>query len=237
MEGFFEGYKGLHSQKLLDYAFLKLLEMPAVPHLTERKVGQFEVKIEIVLAGKDMTVVSARNWLLMGYKQQKCVFTNARPLYKLLRNGGLLMSDSPQEMFLQYEAYKEAHGRVLVGGLGLGMSPSLFANKGNVSEVVVVEIEKDIITLCRPKNGKIKVVRGDIWNFLKTTKESFDFIYIDIHYGTHCGEYLKTVIPMRKILEERFANIPSQFWGEEEMKSQYDPNFEAKKAMLQPSGE
>ena len=222
---FLEGYKGLTQQRELDEDFKQLLQRPVVPHLTERKIGKFQIKIEIIPHLKEMIVVSARNWLMMGYRQLKCSFTEARPLYKLYSEKRLLMSDSPQEMFLQYEEYKQAKGKVLIGGLGLGMSPTLFAEKEDVDEVVVVEIEKDIIKLCKPKNNKIKIINDDIWNFLKTTKEKFDYIYIDIHYSTGCMEYIHTVLPMRKLLKKRFPNIPSSFWAEEEMKSQYNPNF------------
>ena len=226
---FMERYKGLTMQKELDEDFKILLKQPSVPHLRERKVGKFNIKIDIIPALKEMTVVSARNWLLMGYKQFKCSFLSPRPVYKLFNEKRMLMSDSPQEIFLQYEEYKQAKGKVLIGGLGLGMSPTLFAEKKEVSEVVVVEIEKDVIKLCKPKNKKIRIINQDIWKFLEETKETFDFIYIDIHYSTGCMEYISTVLPMRKILKRRFPNTPASFWAEEEMKSQYDPDFKIKK--------
>ena len=68
-----------------------------------------------------------------------------------------------------------------------------------------------------------------IWHFLKTTKEKFDYIYIDIHYSTGCMEYLHTILPMRKLLKKRFPKVQADFWGEEEMKSQYNPNFDNEK--------
>ncbi len=222
---FQEQYPGLNQQKELDIGFMELLERASVPHLKERQVGRFKVKVDIIPALKEMTVVSARNWLLMGYRQLKCSFREPRPVYKLYNEKRLLMSDSPQEMFLQYEEYKQAKGRVLIAGLGLGMSPTLFAEKDEVTEVIVVEIEKDVIKLCKPKNKKIKIINDDIWEFLKKTKEKFDFIYIDIHYSTGCMEYIHTVLPMRKILKKKFPKTPASFWAEEEMKSQYDPNF------------
>lgn len=228
---FIEQYKGLQNQKELGKDFRKLLERPTVSHLKERKVGEFQIKIDIIPSFKEMTVVSMRNWFLMGYKQLKCSFENPRPVYKLFKEKQMLMSDSPQEMFLQYEAYKKACGRVLMGGLGLGMSPTLFAEKEEVTEVIVIEKEKDIIRLCKPKNKKIKVINGDIWNFIKETNEKFDYIYIDIHYSTGAMEYIHTVLPMRKILIKRFPNVPASFWGEEEMESQYDPNFKTRKPL------
>jgi len=226
---FFEGYKGLTMKKEIDKDFFNLLQKSAVPHLHEKKIGKFEVKIETILPDRVLPVVSARNWLLMGYRQRSVQFSSPRPLYQLLEEGNLRMSDSPQEIFLQYDAYKEAKGKVLIGGLGLGMSPTLFAEKKEVTEVIVVEIEKDVIKLCKPKNKKIKVINDDIWNYLKTTDEKFDYIYIDIHYSTGCQEYIHTILPMRKILDEKFSGVPASFWGEEEMKSQYDPNFQERK--------
>lgn len=219
-----ERYKGLNGNpKTLDENFKNLLQNPSVPHLREGQVGEYEVKIDIIPAMKEMTVVSTRNWLLMGYKQLKVTFRNPRPLYKLLKKGGLMMSDSPQEMFLQYEAYKDATGKVLVGGLGLGMYASMIADKSNVTEVIIVEIDKDVIKLCKPKNKKIRIINDDVKKFLKETDEKFDYIYIDIHYSTGAMEYISTILPMRKTLSKRFPETPSSFWGESEMESQYDP--------------
>lgn len=217
-----------NNPKKLDVDFFELLKDLHI-NLVERKIGLYEIKIEIISQNKELIVVSTRNWLMMGYKPLKIICDSPYVMYKLIKKGhGLLMSSSPQEMFLQYEAYKSAKGRVLVGGLGLGLYPSMIASKLEVTEVIVVEIDKDIIRLCRPKNKKIKVICDDIWHYLKTTdsSEQFDYIYIDVHYSTGCMEYIHTVLPMRKILSERFPNTPASFWGEEEMKAQYDPDFE-----------
>ena len=219
-------YKGLQGQsKQLDRDFLELLKKSHL-FLHEKKVGKYEIKKVVVPAGKQLTVVSTRNWLMMGYKRLNVVYDCPRILYQLFKKGWLIMSDSPQEMFLQYEAYKNARGRVLVGGLGLGLFATMIAEKKEVTEIVVVEINQDVIELCKPRNKKIKVIHDDIWKFIKTTKEKFDYAYIDIHSSTGCMEYIHTVLPMRKILKKRFPNMPVDFWGEEEMKAQYNPNFD-----------
>lgn len=221
-----ERYKGLEGEsKRLDKNFLELLRTSHL-FLHEKTVGKYEIKIVVVPAGKQLTVVSTRNWMMMGYKKLNVVYDCPRLLIKLFKKGRLLMSDSPQEMFLQYEAYKNAKGRVLVGGLGLGLYANMIATKKEVTEVVVVEIDEDVIKLCKPKNKKIKVIHDDIWEFIKTTDEVFDYAYIDIHYSTGCMEYLRTVLPMRKILKQRFPWMSVDFWGEEEMKAQYNPDFD-----------
>lgn len=224
-------YKGLKGEsKKLSQDFLELLKETQLPFLDSKTVGKYSIEIEIIPAGKPMTVVSARNWMMMGYAQLKVIYEHPRLLKKLIKKGhGLLMSDSPQEMFLQYDAYKNAKGRVLVGGLGIGLFARMVARKTDVTEVVVVEIDEDIIKLCKPFDRKIHVIHADIWKFIKSTKEKFDYAYVDIHYHTGCMEYIHTVLPMRKILKERFPNMLVDFWGEKEMKAQYNPNFDKEK--------
>lgn len=211
--------------KTLSPDFLQQLRTQPI-NLKESKCGQFEIKREIISAGKEITVISHRNWIMMGYKPLKVVFDKDRLLHKLLRNGqGLLMSDSPQEMFLQYDAYKNASGKVLVGGLGIGLYPSMISKKPDVSKIDIVEIDKDIIALTEKqfkKNPKIRIINDDIKHFLKTIEgENYDYCYIDIHYSTGAMTYIHSVLPLRKIIERKFPNMKTDFWGEEEMKSQY----------------
>jgi len=221
-------YRGLNEEpKTVDKEFLmSTIENPI--DFKKRKVGKYRIEIDIQLKGQPMTVVSWRNFLMMGYRPTQVIMPENRYVHKLIKDGqGLLMSDSPQEMFLQYEAYKAARGRVLIGGLGLGMFTAMAAKKSEVTEIIVIEIEEDIIDLIEFEHPKVKIICDDIWRFLRTTADTkFDFIYIDIHYSTGCKEYINTVLPMRKILEKRFPNIPAMFWGEKEMEAQYDPDFE-----------
>ncbi|GAI06714.1 unnamed protein product, partial [marine sediment metagenome] len=121
-------------------------------------------------------------------------------------------------------------GKILVGGLGLGLFATMAAKKKEVTKVIVVEINKDVIKLCKPKDKKIKVIQCDIWKFIKESNEKFDYAYIDIHYGTSCMEYMRTVLPMKKLFKEKHSNTPIDFWGEEEMKAQYNPDFEKERA-------
>lgn len=209
--------------------YLSLEFLESVTHsplnLAENKVGNYQIKKEIVPKGKTMTVVSHRNWFMLGYKPLELVMPNDRVVHKLLKGTGLLMSDTPQELFLQYEAFKNAKGNVLVGGLGLGMYPAMIYLKPSVKKITIVEKDRDVISLISPyfeNIRKIKIIRDDIWHFIKTTEEKFNYAYIDIHYSTGAMEYMHTVLPMSKILAERFPNMKADFWGEEEMKAQYD---------------
>lgn len=217
-------YPGLRGQlKSVDMDFLRTTCFPPID-LDSRTVGDYSIRKDLKKEGDVLTVVSHRNMLMMGYRVTEVELPCTRVIHNLIRKRqGRLMADSPQEMFLQYEAYQTAKGKVLVGGLGLGMYASMIAKKDEVTEIIVVEIEQDVIDLIQLEHSKITIVHDDLWNYIKTTDEKFDFIYVDIHYSTGAMEFISTVLPMKEILEQRFSDVPNMFWGEKEMKSQYHP--------------
>jgi hypothetical protein len=217
-------YKGLQGEaKELSPEFMKQLkEQPVI--MGDQEVRKYKIVMEVIKKDEPLTVVSMRNWMMMGYKPLKVCFNSSRLIHKLKKDNDLLMSDSPQEMFLQYKAYKNAKGRVLTSGLGIGLFPSMVAKKKEVTEIVVIEIDNDVIKLLKAsphlKNRKIKIIQGDIWKFLKTTKEKFDYIYIDIHYSTGGREYYSVIQPMKLILNKKFPKVPVDFWGQDEIEAQ-----------------
>ena len=230
-------YPGLRPNvklKTLPQPFVRQCCVSPLGNLESKSSGEYKLEKDIKPPASVMTVVSIRNQLMMGYRATTLKTDVPRIIHKLTKDEGrLLMSDSPQEMFLQYENYKQATGRVLVGGLGLGMYANMIANKPGVTEVVVIEISKDVINLTEPSHPKITVINADIWKYLKTTKDTkWDYIYIDIHYMTGAYEYMHTVLPMREILDKRFKGVKAGFWAEEEMKSQYQTDEERMQELM-----
>jgi hypothetical protein len=93
----------------------------------------------------------------------------------------------------------------------------MMADKDEVDEVVVVEIEDEVIELCDPGVSKIKIRHGDI-NKVLFEEEVWDFVYIDTYYGTSASEYFETVLPMR--LKCEVLGLKAMFWAEKEMMGQ-----------------
>lgn len=96
---------------------------------------------------------------------------------------GCVMSNTRMEILTSQDAYDKATGRVLVAGLGLGMVVEGMLNKPDVTEVVVVEIDKDVIRLVGPHllkkySGRISIHTGSIHNYVPEGK--FDFAWFDI---------------------------------------------------------
>ncbi len=62
----------------------------------------------------------------------------------------VVMTDSADERYSNLEVVRNAHGRVLLGGLGLGMILHPIAAKPQVTSVTVLEVNRDVIELVGP---------------------------------------------------------------------------------------
>jgi hypothetical protein len=98
----------------------------------------------------------------------------------------LVMSDMWMERLSNWPVVCLAHGRVLIGGLGLGMIlPPLLA-KDQVSHVTVVEVERDVIDLVQPAfvgqiaACRLELVHDDIRTWSPPSRARYDTIYFDI---------------------------------------------------------
>jgi hypothetical protein len=106
-----------------------------------------------------------------------------------IRNGEIIMSNTPMEMRTNEKFIRYAHGNVLIAGLGLGMVLTQIGKKADVEKIVVIEKEQAIIDLvwqhiapqmyCKSAihHGDIFAYREDIC--LKYDRK-FDVIYFDI---------------------------------------------------------
>lgn len=137
----------------------------------------------------DVEIVSEPN----GYAEQRL-------------NGEMIMHNGPQDIGLrgELEFLDDAHGRVLIGGLGFGLSPLLIAMKPNVTEVVVVELYQDVIDSFLAQgynNPKITIVQGDIFTYVD--KAPFDSGMVDIYALPE--ETIVPVIQNNKIKDFRWV--------------------------------
>jgi Spermine/spermidine synthase domain len=90
---------------------------------------------------------------------------------------GLMMSDTPDEMRDHSQFFYECHrrgGRIIIGGLGIGMVLQSVLRLPNVEHVDVIEIDEDVIKLTSPafagdiQAGRLTIHHADI--FEKTWK-------------------------------------------------------------------
>ena len=114
---------------------------------------------------------------------------------RLLLNGHgwdrqTLMSDTPYERRTNAEVVRQARGRVLIAGLGLGMVLTAILRKPEVREVVVVECAQPVVDLVaenvrafvgKRAAAKLRIVVTDIFNARRTVpQEPYDCLWFDI---------------------------------------------------------
>lgn len=97
------------------------------------------------------------------------------------KTGECVMSDTQMEQVTNQDFIENAHGKVLIGGLGIGMVLLAIQDKPEVTKIVVVEKYQEVIDLVKdqlPLNDKVEVVCGDIFEY--EPEEKFNTIYLDI---------------------------------------------------------
>lgn len=97
-------------------------------------------------------------------------------------NNELMMSDTPMERLSNGDFVRNANGRVLIAGLGLGMIIKAILEQDNITEILVIEKYQDVIDLVAPKfnSSKLKIICADIDNFKLPKGDKYDTIYFDI---------------------------------------------------------
>lgn len=147
---------------------------------------------------------------------------NTKPyVYPAIREDGqhyLWMSATRGEIESMEIAVEEATGDVLVLGCGLGYYPYEIAQKEDVTSIVIIEFDPNVIKLFNehilpkiPNNHKITILEADAIKYCETHDlHSFDYIFADIWIESGDWEaYVKLKPPIMQ------SGVPSNFWIED----------------------
>jgi len=103
------------------------------------------------------------------------------------RRRGVIMSDTPAEKNDHYMFVRRASGKVMINGLGLGMVTNALLQKSDVTRVVVVEMEAEVISLVAPhfQDPRVEIIEADCFEVMPkdlsvTTTDRFDYVWHDI---------------------------------------------------------
>jgi hypothetical protein len=195
--------------------------------LPEGRSGRFAVKYNYFKPG-EVAVVSLREALLTGRKPVSVKLPVPLRVHELVeRRGGdtegVWMSDEPLELrqAADWILGVQPRGKVLVGGLGLGIVATWLAERKGITDVVVVEREQDVINLVQPHQRGYTVLHSCIFEFLKTTPRWWwDFAFLDTWQGTNEATWWDTVMPLRRIIGNRFGKKRVHCWAEDMMLGQ-----------------
>lgn len=102
-------------------------------------------------------------------------------------NKHLVMSDTFEERYTNYDLLRAARGDVLIAGLGIGMVLTSILKKPEVDSVLVIEKHQDVIDLVEPHIKKVcrkgmlfEVTCADIFDWKPPKGQKWDAIYFDI---------------------------------------------------------
>lgn len=102
---------------------------------------------------------------------------------RLSINGQVMMTDTPMERYTNMGVVSNAHGHVLIAGLGLGMILWPILAKSDVTEVTVIEKNPDVFDLVLPyvpDDLRLGILEGDIYTWDPGKGVKFDTVYFDI---------------------------------------------------------
>lgn len=206
------------------------------------KSGKCRVRVETKPPGTELTVVSMRNAIFMGLKPAKLVLAQDTQIHYLDetgKNAAMWMSTIPQEIEQHQRQLAGAHGRVLVGGLGLGVAVGILSRNPKVKSITVVEKSKDILNLVSPflprASTPLYVVNDCLFNRLRIYKreyERFDFAFYDIWCPTGQTVLTDFVTPLRRLSEGVVRQSCVECWNEDEMIGQVAISLQNTCAML-----
>ena len=113
---------------------------------------------------------------------------------RLVRNGSVIMSDTPDEISDHLHAIAMAKGNVLVNGLGLGIFAAAVLEKPEVDQVTVVEIAPEVIRLVgvylrQWYGNRIRFALADALEWRPPTGVRYDVVWHDI-WDTICTDNL-----------------------------------------------
>lgn len=200
----------------------------SLPHpLPDCASGDIKITTKTYPKGSRLALVSLRNAIFMGLRPTNLLLDRDMVIHELSSTkDGVWMTSLPQEVEQAHRQLARAHGRVLVGGLGLGLAIGILQQNRRVKQVVVFEKNAHVIKLVSPWLSKSKgllVINDDIGVHLdecRSKKRTYDFGFYDIWQGTGETTWQEEVLPLR---EKSVGVIPQdqiECWNEDEMLGQ-----------------
>lgn len=123
---------------------------------------------------------------------------------RLYVNGQLAMSNTDMEFRTNRDFFWDAHGDVLIGGLGIGGIIFCIQDKPEVNSITVIEKHRDVIDLITSQqqfNAKVRIICADIFEWKPMPDYRYDCIYMDIWNTISRDEYKQM-----KTLKRRYGH-------------------------------
>lgn len=143
---------------------------------------------------------------------------------------GVWMTDAVCEQEQHWRALKNAHGHILIGGLGVGMAVKILEHNFAVSSILVVEKSQDVIDLVWDHvcHERATVVCDDIHSFVTAIRHPtppgwrshYDLAFLDTWASDSEDTFWRDVVPLREAIYRRDLADEVVCWNEDVMRGQ-----------------
>jgi hypothetical protein len=199
--------------------------------IPEKKSGKYYIRHGSLGPGV-IPLVDMREALMANRAPTSVRLEKKMRLHQLCDENGVWMSDDPRELRQAAEWILDVHpeGRILVGGLGLGIMAEWLSNLDSVDHVDVVELSRDVIKLVHKRRSLYSVINEDLFKFLRNLHGwDYDYAFLDIWRGTSESDWWQYVFPLRRIignLHGDYAQEHTYCWAEDVMLGQIRPSLQ-----------
>ena len=185
---------------------------PVARFLPEGKVGDCEIRhFEISAADSAMTMVRA--------SMHPDEFVPPGHYAQLRIAGQIMMSDTLNEQRSNQGAVGNAHGHMLIAGLGIGMILAPILRRREIQSVTVLESSPDVIALVGPAvrklpgatARKLSIIPADAFTWMPPRGLFYDAIYFDI-WPTVTEENLDEIAKLKRRFAKRLNRQNPGAW-------------------------
>jgi len=134
---------------------------------------------------------------------------------KLLVDGEIVMSDTRNERETNRYALRRLKGKVLIGGLGLGMLvKGLLAKEEPPKSILILEKNPDVINLVGPyiEDSRVTIQQADVLTWRRAKGETYDSIWMDIwNYPLRSSD--PEVVKLKRKYSRMLSDAPKAWYG------------------------
>lgn len=169
------------------------------------------------------------NWKLQKFEIKpgdiRAMFDGIAPgkYIRLLHDDECVMSDTNMEKRTNSEFCINAHGDIIIGGLGIGMIVMAVQDKPEVHSITVIEKNEEVIEMIASQlnfNDKVNIICDDVFSWKPDRGVKYDMVYMDIWNYINSEIYKEEMQPLKrkyaKYLRSKKEN-PNRFnkcWAE-----------------------
>lgn len=120
---------------------------------------------------------------------------------RLTHRGECVMSNTNMEKRTNMDFCINAHGDVLIGGLGIGMIILAIQDKPEVKSITVIEKNQEVIDMVASQlnfNEKVNIICADVFEWKPEKGVKYDVSYMDIWNWVNEDVYEKEMKPLKR---------------------------------------